>query len=126
MIAYHSEMTAFDTYGIGSAILARSGQITKEIMDKYHPDIVIFCNNPILNRSDSLLSPTMAKWITIKSYNRIGEIYWKPNYTLALYANTGYESITNLCSWSKLRNEIPEEQYLIENFGTLPFTYWHE
>lgn len=126
MTAYHSELLALDSIGLGSSMVAQEKGVSQEILDKYNPEILVFHSRPQKIRVEDYYQKNILDWGIAKDYKYICEVYWRKDYTLALYSKNNYDELLEVCNSSKDLNNISSKDYILNMIMHSPFNYWHE
>lgn len=125
MTAYHSELIALDNVGLGSSAVA-SGGVTSELLDAYKPDIVIFHANPQGIHISSYNQEIIHDWSLKNGMKMICDIYWRPDYTIRVFAKDIYPELIDSCDKSKQNNNKKDKDYLLKTEINSPWYYWKE
>lgn len=124
--AFHADIPALDTIGLASGLLARQGALTVEVVRAYAPDIVAFHATTqgirdLPERHDSLWT-----WVAETGMPEHCEVVWANQYTLRLFARTGFAELDAVCAHSRTVNGADELRYALAQLRLPPWTYWHE
>ncbi len=125
MAAYHSKLIALDNAGLGSSAVATNG-ITLDILDAYNPNITIFHPNQLVIKLNRHGQKIIYEWSLVNGMHIICDIYWKPDYTISIFAKETYPEIVDLCNKSEQQNNQKDKLYLLKNLINPPWTYWKE
>jgi len=126
MTAYHSEMLALDNIGLGSSMVGQAKDVNDKILDLYNPEILVFHSRPKEPRLGDHNQQNIYDWGISKNYKYICEVYWRKDYTLAIYSQNNYKELEEVCNSSKVANNISSKEYILKSIKKSPFSYWHE
>ena len=122
MAAYHSKLIALDNLGLGSSAVAASG-VTLGILDAYNPDITVFHARPEgIDHNQEIV----YKWSLANGMQMVCDVYWRPDYTMRVFAKKAYPEIVQLCNQSEKRNNQNDEAYFMQTWMHPPWSYWKE
>ena len=124
MAAYHSNLTALDNIGLGSAKVVHEG-VTSELLDSYKIDLVVFHAQPEKISLDAFNQKTIVDWANKNNLFYLCDIYWQPDYTLKIYAKQKISEIEGLCASSKRLNDRSNREYLKATATIPPWKYWN-
>jgi hypothetical protein len=68
----------------------------------------------------------LLSWAQKMGMGKIGELYWRPDYVLAIYAKRKMPEIEEVCINSRRINSIPDAEMRRATLPTPPWFYWHE
>ena len=125
MVAYHSKLIALDNVGLGSSAVAVSG-VTPDLLDTYNPDITVFFATPENIRLDIFYQKTIYQWSLKNGLKMVCDIYWRPDYTIRVFAKNTYPEIVDICDKSKQNNNQKDKEYFLKTGINPPWSYWKE
>lgn len=125
MLPYQSNLSVLDNVGLGSARLTR-GKPTEALFDSYELGMVIFYTKDGLPVLDEYRQSQILGWAEKKGFFKVGELYWQPDYMLAIYAKQNMPEIEEVCLNSRLVNSVPDSEMRWATLPVPPWVYWHE
>lgn len=125
MVAYHSKLIALDNVGLGSSAVAASG-VTPDLLDVYNPDITVFFATPDNIKLDIYYQETIYQWSLKNGLKMVCDIYWRPDYTIRIFAKDTYPEIVDICDKSKQNNNQKDKEYILKTGINPPWSYWRE
>ncbi|MBP9491549.1 MAG: hypothetical protein KBE77_08880 [Aliarcobacter sp.] len=126
MTAYHSELLALDNIGLGSSMVAQSKEVNYNILNQYNPEILSFHAKPGEIFLDSYSQKTILEWGKERNYKYRCDVYWRKDYTMAIYSKDSFDELQQVCKSSEQLNNISSKDYILKMIKKSPFSYWHE
>jgi len=125
MVAYHSRLIALDNVGLGSSAVAASG-VTPDLLDVYNPDLTVFFATPDNIKLDIYYQENIYQWSLKNRLKMVCDIYWRPDYTIRIFAKDTYPEIVDICDKSKKNNNKKDKEYMLKTGINPPWSYWKE
>jgi hypothetical protein len=123
MAAYYSKTIALDNIGLASMAVARTG-LDASLLDTYRPDLIAFHATPKGIRLEDYNQQSIHDWALSHDFRELCDIYWRPDYTIRLYARQPIVELTRLCAISKVRNNLSNLQMYQRALLLPPWKYW--
>ena len=125
MTAYQSSIVALDNIGLASSAVARNG-INDKLLNKYALDLIVFHARPDSIRLKDHQQQIIYNWGIKNGFRMIGDIYWRPDYTIRIYSKIKYPELEAICNSSYQKNNIDSKSYFINTILQPPWYYWKE
>jgi hypothetical protein len=125
MLPYHSDLPVLDTVGLASARLTR-GKSDEALFDLYGLGMIVFYTKNGQPDSEIYRQGQLLSWAERTGMSKVGELYWQPDYMLAIYAKQRMPEIEEVCATSQKANSIPDTEMRHATLPVPPWFYWHE